>query len=39
MIVTLTPLPLPAMFSKLDGLTPCLAPLLPAPLNKPKIRL
>ena len=31
-IVTLTPCPcLPAMFSKLDGLTPFLAPLLPAP--------
>jgi len=37
-IVTRTPWPLPAVFSKLDGLTRFLAPLLPAPQVRPDPR-
>jgi hypothetical protein len=38
-IVTLTPLPLPTVFSKLDGLPRSLAPLLPAPRLTTTIKL
>ncbi len=39
MIATLTPCPLPVMFSKLDGLTLFLAPLSPAPLAAASARV